>query len=222
MAQSGSAPEWGSGGRRFESGRPDYSNVTLSDAGSRKNGVVKGKRADRRITLVGPCFAQNDGVLAYLCRHRCGEAHRPAAGGGARWRDLRQFSGAPRHADDWQERCPCRRLPCPGEFDVSPHPSLGARSAPGKSGSAPRYAPRPAISSPSCSLGVSPRRATTQRIRLIRPLSMLPWARRRVPDKPAPLRPGGRRLSLRLHRRGAAAMARPCNRPRSHRPSVPR
>ncbi len=24
VAQPGSAPEWGSGGRRFESGRPDY------------------------------------------------------------------------------------------------------------------------------------------------------------------------------------------------------
>ncbi len=31
VAQSGSAPEWGSGGRRFESGRPDLLSLDLTN-----------------------------------------------------------------------------------------------------------------------------------------------------------------------------------------------
>lgn len=164
---------------------------------------MKRKRADQRMTLIGPCLAHNDGVLAYLCRHRRGEAPRPAAGGGVRdssrahlgmWTTGRRGVGA----------AGCR---VPAASILRLTPAWGLAAHPGDQESAPRWAPCPATSSPPRSLGVPPRRATIQRIRLTRPLSVLPWARRRVPDAPAPLRPGGRRPSSRLHQRISGLLA---------------
>ena len=63
VAQLGSAPEWGSGGRRFESGRPDLGRINSHKALRPVGGVAAGAARMARVAPFAPVTSPSHDVL---------------------------------------------------------------------------------------------------------------------------------------------------------------